>query len=218
MGFWTGQLLLWSGFIAAAFVSVRQQEFAEDKWSTVEWPWYVGAMVVGAIGAVMIRKSKAASEQSSSKVEAQYSVLETQLNVLRQAVSELRTMCDHVAPSQMVKLIDDRCAEPFAEFADSRNALVQRFGLQGFADVMTQFASGERFVNRAWSASADGYMDEVSRSLERADFHLQSASEKLGVLDRQFAANPAVAAAESKPLDGRDSDEENERYFDERNF
>ena len=42
---------------------------------------------------------------------------------------------------------------------------------------MTQFASAERFVNRAWSAAADGYTTEAADSLQRAQDHLNQASQ-----------------------------------------
>jgi hypothetical protein len=33
---------------------------------------------------------------------------------------------------------------------------------------MSNFAAGERYINRVWSASTDGYVDEVRMYLERA--------------------------------------------------
>jgi hypothetical protein len=42
------------------------------------------------------------------------------------------------------------------------------FGIQNYADVMSNFAAGERYINRVWSASTDGYVDEVHKYLERA--------------------------------------------------
>jgi len=33
---------------------------------------------------------------------------------------------------------------------------------------MSAFATGERYINRVWSASTDGYVDEVRSYLERA--------------------------------------------------
>ena len=41
-------------------------------------------------------------------------------------------------------------------------------GMQNFADVMSNFAAGERYINRVWSASTVGYVDEVRSYLERA--------------------------------------------------
>jgi hypothetical protein len=57
------------------------------------------------------------------------------------------------------------------------------YGLPGFAAVMGPYAGGERYLNRVWSASADGYVDEVEDYLGRAleQFHL--ASEALRSLE-----------------------------------
>ncbi len=82
-------------------------------------------------------------------------------------------------PADVLRCIDDECTEPFADFADARQALVKRFGLEVYADVMTEFASAERYVNRSWSAAADGYVDEVASSLARANQHLQNTKELL---------------------------------------
>ena len=42
------------------------------------------------------------------------------------------------------------------------------FGLQPYADIMSAFAAGERYINRVWSASTDGYVDEVKMYLTKA--------------------------------------------------
>ena len=46
--------------------------------------------------------------------------------------------------------------------------MIHVFGLQNYADVMSNFAAGERYINRVWSASTDGYEDEVRHYLQRA--------------------------------------------------
>ena len=33
---------------------------------------------------------------------------------------------------------------------------------------MSRFAAGERYLNRVWSASADGYIDEVNTYIEKS--------------------------------------------------
>ena len=85
---------------------------------------------------------------------------------------ELHVNLDKKTPREVVHFIDDHLAETFGDFAEARNSLVQKFGLQPYAEIMTQFASAERFVNRSWSAAADGYMNEVRECIERAAAHL----------------------------------------------
>ena len=40
------------------------------------------------------------------------------------------------------------------------------YPLQAYTDVISYFASGDRYLNRVWSASADGYIDEVTTYLD----------------------------------------------------
>jgi hypothetical protein len=68
--------------------------------------------------------------------------------------------------------IDERLSDDLARFAELRESLIDAFGLADLAAVMTEFALAERTINRIWSASADGYIDEVDTRLERAVAHL----------------------------------------------
>ena len=70
-------------------------------------------------------------------------------------------------------------ADRLVIFVDNRESIGHAFGLQAYADVMTQFATGERYLNRCWSASTDGYADEVSTFLTRSHEHFAEALRKL---------------------------------------
>jgi hypothetical protein len=49
---------------------------------------------------------------------------------------------------------------------------------------MSQFAAGERYINRVWSASADGYDAEARNYLERAASQFRDARQHLQSADR----------------------------------
>jgi hypothetical protein len=76
-------------------------------------------------------------------------------------------------------MIDDRLALDLATFVNARETMIHIHGLQAYADVMTQFAAAERSINRAWSASADGYIDEVWICLDRAKTLMTNAQQTL---------------------------------------
>jgi hypothetical protein len=44
---------------------------------------------------------------------------------------------------------------------------------------MNSFAAGERYLNRVWSASADGYIDEVNTYIEKAKEQFIESFEKI---------------------------------------
>lgn len=149
----------------------------ENKWATVPWAWYIVSMLIGVVGVVLLRSTSKSAEQETGRVDDEYSTIKSTLESLNYNVSALKKNLEKMKPAEVVHYIDDNCAETFSDFADARNALIQRFGLQAYAEVMTQFASAERFVNRSWSAAADGYMSEVADCVARAEAHLKKADE-----------------------------------------
>ncbi len=62
--------------------------------------------------------------------------------------------------------IDELFPGDLNTFVEARETIPHVYGLQAYADVMSHFAAGERYLNRVWSASADGYVDEVRTYLE----------------------------------------------------
>ena len=65
------------------------------------------------------------------------------------------------------------------DFADGRDSITVEYGLSVFAEVMTQFAAGERAINRAWCAAADRYVDEAAACVERAVVFFHEAKREL---------------------------------------
>lgn len=67
------------------------------------------------------------------------------------------------------------------------------FGLQSNADVMSAFAAGERYINRVWSASTDGYVDEVRNYLNRATEQFREAWALFADLQQQYQSALSTA-------------------------
>ena len=164
-----GMVLLWLGILGGSFIAVRDP-------AEVAWSLYAGACAVGIVGVVLLRISARATAGQGAKVQAELSAMRESLATLRAALKD--TLEQRAGVYRIKGVIDAAFAPELACFADAREAMIPAFGLQGYADVMTRFAAAERMINRAWSASADGYVDEVWLCLERAD----------GLLDEAHAA------------------------------
>jgi len=159
----------------------------ENKWSTIPWLWYGLSMALGLIGVVLLRSTAKSAEQETGKVAEQYQTITSSIDKLVGNLTHIKDNLSKMSPQEVLTFIDDECGPPYADFADARNALIQRFGMQPFAEIMTQFASAERFTNRAWSASADGYMNEVKDCVDRAHAHLTEASKLIKSFDSNSA-------------------------------
>ncbi len=203
-----GQVLLWAGFLVGSLATVYNADskgvnhvkslteenaqagryelpdlsgvvVPEDGWHLIPWVWYIPAAAACVAGIVMIRLGSTTETQKSEKSEASLSEITARIGNVIENVSRLSKETDKLAPSKIAKRIDDDLAEDLSVFAEGRDSITSEYGLNVFADVMTQFAAGERAINRAWSASADGYVDEAATCLQRAEQLMRSAKDVL---------------------------------------
>lgn len=167
-----GHLLLWAGFLSAAFVSTRQL-------AAVQWAWYIPCAVVGIVGIVLLRRTHGAADRQVHVVTANLQTLEQCLRRLVERVAGLNAARSATDVYSVHSRLDAELLEDLVAFVDARESMVHGLGLEQYAQVMDAFARGERSINRAWSASADGYVDELWDSLERAERALREADTAL---------------------------------------
>ncbi len=79
--------------------------------------------------------------------------------------------------------VDELFTDDLAAFVEARKAIAFQYGLQTYADIMSRFATAERYLNRCGSASADGYVDEVHAYLDRAATQFRESQEKIKNLE-----------------------------------
>ena len=166
-----GFVLLVLGFLVGAFATALDVE-------NVNWSLFAVAAVGGVLGLVLIKR--AASAHATSEA-----VLELNRGELRESIENIvRDLGDISADASakgvgLREAIDLRLRNDLRRFADARESMVHLFGLQTYADIMSHFAAGERYVNRVWSASADGYDEEASDYLVKASQQFAIAQEQL---------------------------------------
>ena len=132
-------------------------------------------MLVAVVGVVALRLTKqplaAAAAGRSGAVEELVEILQK----LHGTLDRWTAASDQLSVYDVHGMIDEEVADELGRFAELREAIIPEFGLDHYAQVMTEFALAERTINRAWSASADGYIDEVQACLRRATLHLSAA-------------------------------------------
>lgn len=166
-----GYLLLSAGFIVAAYATALDVE-------NVGWPLFAAA-VLGAVAGVFVIKRHARSIAQSE------AVLENNRAELRESLDNVVRDLREIASSGSLRgaalrdRIDTRLRPDLTRFVDARESMVHLFGLQAYADIMTHFATGERYINRVWSSSADGYDAEAARYLGRAEEQFADAQRQL---------------------------------------
>ncbi len=166
-----GFFLLILGFLVGAFATALDVE-------SVNWALFGVAAVGGVTGLVLIKRAAAAHATSEE-------VLELNRGELRESIDNIvRDIGDIIADASargasLREVIDLRLRTDLRRFADARESMVHLFGLQTYADIMSHFAAGERYINRVWSASADGYDKEAEDYLDKASRQFAIAQEQL---------------------------------------
>ena len=174
-----GYLLLAVSFLAGAGIAVQT-----DK-NNVEWLWFVPMLVVGVIGVGLARFGM---HRQTKNAIVKGGGLRPVVEAINSIVSNMQTLDgekNQLDPYAFHDRIDELFALDLGRFVDHRKRIADIHGLQSYAEVMNEFAAGERYLNRVWSASVDGYVDEIKEYVGRARFQFESAQE---ILNRIQAA------------------------------
>ena len=171
-----GLLSIAAGFLLAALVAVQTD--ADE----VAWEWYFPALALSVAGVIMTRRAAQREARHAGSLERDAWILDDSLQRIVRHVNALDQAKNSIPTGEIHRRIDALLRDDLGRFAEARHALTQLHGLAAYAAIMNEFAAGERYLNRVWSASVDGYVDEVREYLTRARSQFESASEKLRAL------------------------------------
>jgi hypothetical protein len=127
----------------------------------------------------VLRKAETKEAHSEGVLTTNLTNIEESLDRIVNNLIDINNKKEDIPPYEMRFEIDKLFRDDLTLFADSRKSLGHRYGLQPYAEVMSAFAAGERYINRVWSASADGYINEVNAYLTRAQDMFIEARDKL---------------------------------------
>jgi len=167
-----GLTIITLSFLASAYLSVLDPE-------EVDWTRMGLILGIGVLGVVIVQLEKRRAAQHDETISENISVIQSSLENIIAGTSDLDNRKESIDTYDMCHLIDETLIEDLNRFADARETIGHAYGLQSYADVMSHFAAGERYLNRVWSASADGYIDEVQAYITRARQQFEEARSAL---------------------------------------
>lgn len=167
-----GYAMITLGFLAGALAAVVDKD-------SVHWGSFSGAIIVAAIGIVLVRAGQARHSLAGERLTSNMQAIENSLASIVENVSQLNAQKESVDVYDMQHRIDELFVDDLNSFLQARHSIAHLHGLQVYADVMSFFAAGERYLNRVWSASADGYVDEASIYLEKAQNQFVDALQRI---------------------------------------
>ena len=173
-----GFILVTVGFIAAALASVVDE-------NVVRWLWYIPALGLGAAGLVLIKMEHTLQSKTEHHVASRIETVDSSLEKIAANINKLNAEKHSINTYDMRYRIDELFIDDIDNFVDARESIAHRYGLATYGEVMSMFAAGERYLNRVWSASADGYIDEVNTYLEKAREQFSESLNKIRQLKAQ---------------------------------
>jgi len=160
-------------------------------WPAPAW-WAVGVGLGITIGGLAVtRRSRArsiaeAAAGTPTDGAAQAGTPAAARSALARTVERTRALVERVesAPLEAIaREIETIQAEGPEVVAGAQEALTQLWSFSGYASVMSPLAAAERWLNRAWSAAADGHRPEVLTSVRESVVHAEVAASAMASLD-----------------------------------
>ena len=167
-----GFLLVTFSFLAGSLVAVV------DKLN-VQWYYFLTTVIIGVVGVVFVHRHEWKNTRSQKKLTMNMQDIKASLTRVVENLTQLNAEKQSINPYDMRYRIDELFTDDLATFVDARESLAHAHSLQVYADVMSHFAAGERYLNRVWSASADGYIDEITAYLDKAQTQFAEALDKV---------------------------------------
>ena len=164
-------LLLIAGFLGGAYVTALDVD-------NVDWLMFGIAAIAAIAGVVLAKRADKARATSGELLENNRNELNESLaNVVR----DIKQMTDgQIERGEALRdWIDEKLRPDLRRFVEARESMVHLYGMQTYADIMSEFAAGERYINRVWSTTADGYDEEAQIYLGRAAEQFEDAQRLL---------------------------------------
>lgn len=163
-----GYVFVFVGFVAASLVSVTDV-------LQVNWMLFCVFLIISIIGIFLIRSSEKKETMHEETLSTNMKTIEESLACIVDDIKLIRSGIDLEKPQDVRHRIDERLPDHLEAFIESRKTIGHVYGLQAYGHVMNYFATAERYLNRVWSASTDGYVDEVTEYMERSEQQFEEA-------------------------------------------
>ena len=165
-----GYLLIAAGFLGGSYFAVLDAE-------SVPVGSYLPSVVVGAIGVAMARMASHKESRDVEVVSANIGAIGASLERIVEDARAFDRDKESIDVYELRHHIDREFPEDLDTFAQARQSIAHSYGLQPYADVMNPFAAGERYLNRVWSTSTDGYVDEAHTYIGKSREQFEEALE-----------------------------------------
>jgi len=125
------------------------------------WAFFLVGVAVASVGLVLWhRKTRQQAKELSASVESSNDPF-VLLDAIAGPLETLKEEIDTLDTETLTARVDELLNEFVLPFAQVRQVLVDRLGMEKGAETLVIVAFGERLLNRVWTAAADGHLPEA---------------------------------------------------------
>ena len=153
-------LLLAGGFLIGAYATALDTDL-------VNWTLFGVAAVAGVVGVILAKRLDKATATSGDVLETNRNELNESIGNIVRDLNEL-TAGEVPHGAELREWIDEKLRPDLRRFVEARESMVHLYSLQTYADIMSEFASAERYINT--------YIRKAAEQFKQAQQELMSAS------------------------------------------
>lgn len=173
-----GYVLIAASFLICSFITVMNER-------EINWALFIPFLIMGIVGVVIARVSMRREATSEAVVTKNIGSLRQSLDNIVKNIKQLNQDKENINVYDLPPRIDQVFLHDLNTFVGARESIGFAYTLQDYADIMSHYAAGERYLNRVWSAAADGYQDESHTFIQKAQNQFEEANEKLNNLNKE---------------------------------
>lgn len=173
-----GLILIVIGFLAGSLVAVLDVD-------VIDWALFVPCLVTGVVGVILVQIAIRRRATDAGRLASNAEALTRSLEQIVAGLSALDSEKESLDPYDLPERIDATFRDDINAFVDARESIGHIWGLRAYGDIMSHFAAAERYLNRVWSAAADGYIDEATTYIGRSHEQFSEALRKLSALNAE---------------------------------
>ena len=183
-----GLVLITAGFLGGSLIAVLDRE-------SIDWTYFVLFLALSVIGVVAVQVALRREARDVTRTQANFEVLHTSLGAIVDDLTGLDADKEAIDIYDLPERLDHTFRANILAFADARESIAHSCGMRAYADVMSHFAAGERYLNRVWSCAADGYIDEAHEFVAHARDQFVEAQQQLRAATERTQESPASSSA-----------------------
>ena len=159
--------IIFSVGIILAIVGASKAPAEGSAWPDTV-PVFLAGALLAAVGLALWRRATAATARAEAASSESANDPYALLSGIIEPINALKDDLDGLDAQTLGARIDELLNEFVLPFAEVRQVLVNRLGMEKGAEVLVVVAFGERLLNRVWTAAADGHLPEAKACFPEA--------------------------------------------------